>query len=154
MLFRSRVKNFNIEFLNGYAYINNQGYILEISEQKLELPTILGISTNQEQIVEGSRLNMQDLGKLETVIQIMNICKSCEIESKISTIDITSKNNFIINMEQEKKVIYLGNETNLKDKILYIPVILEENKGKEGAIYLNDGDTINSFKPPRFREKV
>ena len=57
-------------------------------------------------------------------------------------------------MEQEKKVIYLGNETNLKDKILYIPVILEENKGKEGAIYLNDGDTINSFKPPRFREKV
>ena len=136
------------------AYINNQGYILEISEQKLELPTILGISTNQEQIVEGSRLNMQDLGKLETVIQIMNICKSCEIESKISTIDITSKNNFIINMEQEKKVIYLGNETNLKDKILYIPVILEENKGKEGAIYLNDGDTINSFKPPRFREKV
>ena len=151
---KERVKNFNIEFLNGYAYINNQGYILEISEQKLELPTILGISTNQEQIVEGSRLNMQDLGKLETVIQIMNICKSCEIESKISTIDITSKNNFIINMEQEKKVIYLGNETNLKDKILYIPVILEENKGKEGAIYLNDGDTINSFKPPRFREKV
>jgi len=43
-----RQKNYNIEALNGYAYINNQGYILEIKKQKIELPLIQGISTEIE----------------------------------------------------------------------------------------------------------
>lgn len=149
---KERIRNFNVEFLNGYAYINNQGYILEISEQKLALPVIQGISTKQEEIVEGNRLDVQDLDKLETVIQIVSICKSYEIDNKITTIDITNKNNFIINMETEKKTIYLGDETNLSNKMLYVPAILEESAGKEGIIYLN-GDINNNFKP-RFKEKV
>lgn len=149
---KERIRNFNVEFLNGYAYINNQGYILEISEQKLALPVIQGISTKQEEIIEGNRLDVQDLDKLETVIQIVSICKSYEIDKKITTIDITNKNNFIINMETEKKTIYLGDETNLSNKMLYVPAILEESAGKEGIIYLN-GDINNNFKP-RFREKV
>ena len=147
-----RERNYNVEFLNGYAYINNQGYILEISEQKLDLPVIQGISTEQEQIVEGNRLNIEDLEKLETVIQIMNICKSYDLDKKISTIDISNKNNYTIYMEQEKKTIYLGDESNLNNKMLYVPTILNENKDKEGTIYLN-GDLNGNFKP-RFREKV
>ena len=55
-------------------------------------------------------------------------------------------------MEEEKKTIYLGDESNLSNKMLYVPTILEENQGKEGTIYLN-GDINNDFKP-RFREKV
>lgn len=147
-----RNRNYNVEFLNGYAYINNQGYILEISEQKLELPVIQGISTEQEQIVEGNRLNTEDLGKLETVIKIMNICKNYELDKKVSSIDIENKNDYIIYMEEEKKTIYLGDDSNLSNKMLYVPTILQENQGKEGTIYLN-GDINNSFKP-RFREKV
>ena len=38
-----RERTFNIEFMNGYAYINNQGYILEISQEKLDLPVIQGL---------------------------------------------------------------------------------------------------------------
>ena len=147
-----RERNYNVEFLNGYAYINNQGYILEISEQKLDLPVIQGISTEQEQIVEGNRLNIEDLEKLETVIQIMNICKSYDLDKKVSIIDISNKNNYTIYMEQEKKTIYLGDESNLNNKMLYVPTILNENKDKEGTIYLN-GDLNGNFKP-RFREKV
>lgn len=147
-----RKKNYNVEFLNGYAYINNQGYILEISEQKLDLPTIQGISTEAEQIVEGDRLNTEDLEKLESVIQIMNICKNYELDNKIFSIDITNKNNYIIYMEEEKKTIELGDDSNLNTKMLYIPTILKENEGKEGTIYIN-GDVNNNFKP-RFREKV
>ncbi len=147
-----RKKNYNVEFLNGYAYINNQGYILEISEQKIDLPVIQGISTEAEQIIEGKRLNTQDLNKLETVIQIINICKDYELDEKVSTIDITNKNDYIIYMEEENKTIHLGDESNLSNKMLYIPAILEENKGKEGTIYVN-GDINNNFKP-RFREKV
>lgn len=147
-----REATYNIEFLNGYAYINNQGYILEKAEQKIEKPVILGISTTQEQIVEGNRLNDDDLEKLETVIQIMNICKSYELDSKVTSIDVTSKNDYILEMDEEKKTIHLGNNSNLNNKMLYVPAILLENKGKEGTIYLN-GDINNDFKP-RFREKV
>lgn len=147
-----REQNYNVEFLNGYAYINNQGYILEISEQKLDLPVIMGINTPQEQIIEGNRLNDEDLEKLETVIQIMNICKSYELDKKVSSIDITNKSDYIMYMEEEKKTIHLGNDSNLSNKMLYVPSILKENQGKEGTIYLN-GNINGDFKP-RFREKV
>ena len=147
-----RISSYNVEFLNGYAYINNQGYILQISEQKLELPTIIGITTEQEQIVEGNRLNAEDLEKIETAIEIMNICKNYDLDKKVSTIDITNKNDYIIYMEEEKKTIHLGDESNLNNKMLYVPTILTENQKKEGTIYLN-GDLNDNFKP-RFREKV
>ena len=147
-----RKQDYNVEFLNGYAYINNQGYILQISEQKLDLPVIKGISTPQEQIVEGNRLNDDDLEKLETVIQIMNICKNYELDKKISSIDITDSNDYIMEMDEEKKIIHLGNNSNLSNKMLYVPAILTENQDKEGTIYLN-GDINGDFKP-RFREKV
>ncbi len=149
---KERQKNYNVEFLNGYAYINNQGYILEISEQKLEMPIVQGISTEEEKIAEGNRLNEQDLSRLEVIIQIMNICETYDLDKKVSKIDISDKNNYIIHMEEEKKTIYIGDENNLSNKMLYIPTILEENKGKEGRIYI-DKDTTNKYKA-RFKENV
>ena len=147
-----RTKNYNVEFLNGYAYINNQGYILEISEQKLDMPVIQGVSTEEEQIVAGNRLNSDDLEKLETVIQIMNICKNYELDNKITSINISNKNNYELFIESEKKTIEIGDKSNLSNKMLYVPAIIEENKNKEGTIYLN-GDINDNFRP-RFREKV
>lgn len=147
-----REKKFNVEFLNGYIYINSQGYILEISEKKEALPVIQGISTSQEDIVEGNRLNIQDLNRLETIIQIIDICKDYEIEKKVAKIDISDKNDYILYMEEEKKTIHLGDETNLSNKMLYVTTIMNENKDKEGIIYVN-GDINGNFKP-RFRESV
>ena len=118
----------------------------------LQLPLIQGITTEAEQIVSGNRLETEDLSKLEVAIQIMNICKSYELESKVSIIDITDKSNYIIYMEQENKTIHLGDESNLSNKMLYVPAILTENQGKEGIIYLN-GNINNNFKP-RFYESV
>ena len=147
-----RKQEYNVEFLNGYAYINTQGYILQISEEKQALPTIQGISTPDEQIVEGNRLNSEDLEKLEVIIQIMNICKNYELDSKITNIDISTKDEYTLYLEEEKKTIYLGDKSNLSNKMLYVQVIIEENRGKEGEIFVN-GDLNNNFKP-RFKEKV
>ena len=147
-----RKKEYNVEFLNGYAYINNQGYILQISEERQALPTIQGISTPDEQIVEGNRLNSEDLEKLEVIIQIMNICKNYELDSKVTNIDISKKDEYTLYLEEEKKTIYLGDKNNLSNKMLYVQVIIEENRGKEGEIFVN-GDLNNNFKP-RFKEKV
>ena len=82
----------------------------------------------------------------------MNICKSYDLDKKVSSIDITDSNDYIMEMDEEKKIVHLGNNSNLSNKMLYVPAILAENQGKEGTIYLN-GDINGDFKP-RFREKV
>lgn len=147
-----RERNYSLEFLNGYAYINNQGYILEISNDSAGLPVLQGAITPAEEIKAGNRLQNEDLEKLSTVIKIMDICKSNGIDSLITSIDMTNKNNYSIYMEQEKKTIYLGDSSNLGDKMLWVQAILEDNKGIEGEIYVN-GDLNNNFKP-RFKQKV
>ena len=149
---QEREKDFNIQYLNEYAYINKQGYILEISEQKIEAPIIKGITTQEDKIEAGNRLEAEDLEKLEVIIQIMNISKNYELDTKITSIDVTNKNEYTLYIESEKKTIYLGDKTNLSNKMLYVQAILEKNQGKEGNIYVN-GDLNNNFKP-RFRESV
>lgn len=150
---KERTRDYNLEFLNGFAYINRQGYILEISSTKVDgLPIIQGANTDANEIVAGNRLNQSDLEKMDTVIEIMSICKDYELNDKITSIDISNKNDYILYMETEKKYIHLGDKSNLNNKILYVPIILKENQGKEGTIYLN-GDLNNNFKP-YFREKV
>ena len=147
-----RERNFNIEFMNGYAYINNQGYILEVSQEKLDLPVIQGIKTSEEKIVAGNRLEKEDLEKLETVISITNIWKNNDIEQKITSIDITNKLEYTLYVEEEKQKIYLGDESNLNNKILWVQAIMKDNKGIEGEIYVNV-DLNDKFKP-RFKQKV
>ena len=72
-----RQRNFSLEFLNSYAYINNQGYILEISEDKQNLTVIKGSKTSEENIVPGNRLAQEDLERLEVAIKIMAIANLC-----------------------------------------------------------------------------
>ena len=149
---QERERAFSAEFLNGYAYIDNQGYILQISNDSLGLPILQGISTPEDKIVSGNRIEEEDLQKLETAIQIMNICKSNNLDSKVTSIDIIDRNDYSIYMESEKKTIYLGDGRNLGDKMLWVQAILQDNQGIEGEIYVN-GDLTQNFKP-RFKQKV
>ncbi|MBO4293615.1 MAG: FtsQ-type POTRA domain-containing protein [Clostridia bacterium] len=148
-----RQRNFSVKFLNGYAYINNQGYILEISEENGGLPVIQGTETEEENIVPGKRLNVKDLKKLETAIKIMKIAQENEIADKITGFDISNKEEYIVYFEGEKKTAYLGDGSNLNTKMLYVKEIMEKYEaGKEGSIFVN-GDFNNKFKA-YFREKV
>ena len=77
---KERTATYSVDFLGKYAYINNQGYILEISEDKKGMPVIQGISTKEDQVVPNNRLNNEDLEKLEDVIKIMNASKEKGLE--------------------------------------------------------------------------
>lgn len=147
-----RVAKYSVEYMEKYAYINNQGYILEISEDSNQLPIILGVSTTEENIVPGNRLNNDDLTKLEDVIKIMNSAKENNLDTKVTSIDISDKSEYSIYLEEEKKKVYLGDNTNLSNKMLYVVAIMEQEKEKEGYIYVN-GDLNNKFQP-YFKEKV
>lgn len=145
-------KMFMLQFVNGYAYIDNQGYILEIVNKKADFPILKGYSTSEDEISEGNRLCSDDLEKLENSIKIMQAVKEVGIEYKITNIDITNKKEYSLYIESEKKKIYLGDASNLTDKMLYAKAILESEKKNEGEIFLN-GDLNNKFQP-YFREKV
>lgn len=150
---KERTATYMITLGNAYVYINNQGYILEITSKKLEVPLLIGYNTAAEEIVEGNRLNETDLEKLNDILKIMEAASSSNsnIGSLITQIDISDGNNYILSMPEEKKTIYLGDTTNLSTKILWIDKFLDEEKKNEGTIYLNVN--LNTERP-YFREKV
>ena len=148
-----RVPTYMIEFGNGYVYLNNQGYILEISSQKLELPIILGASTKEENIIAGNRLEQEDLLKLGTVIRIMDDAENNGIANLITTINIENEKNYVLYLESEKKTVYLGDCTNLETRMLYLVSILNNEKNIEGEIFINMNLNLGT-EYPFFRESI
>lgn len=147
-----RVAKYSIDYMGKYAYINMQGYILDISEDSKGLTVIQGITTSEEEVTPGKRLNYEDLNRLEDVIKIINSANENGLQEKVTSIDISDKNDYIIYIEEEKKKVHLGDNTNLSNKMLYVVAILQEEKGKEGDIFVH-GELNNKFQP-YFREKV
>lgn len=146
-----RVATYMIPFANSYIYINNQGYMLEITSQKAEMPAIVGISTPEEELHEGQRLISEDLVKLGEVLQIMESANANELVDLITKIDISNRQDYILTLEKEKKAIHLGDVSNLSTKMAYVKKILNDEKGVEGEILVNT-DLTN--KGAVFRKKV
>lgn len=148
---KERVPTYLLEVEDSkYAYINNQGYILEISSMKLNLPIIKSYKTTE--MVPGQRLILEDLEKLETVLKIMENAKANEISDLITQIDINDGSDIILYLESEGKTVYIGDATDINTKILLLKKCLEGEKGKIGDIFLNG--KINKTNEAVFREKV
>ncbi len=143
-----RVATYMLKFANGYVYINNQGYMLEISQEPLELPVITGIKTPIEDIKEGNRLGVEDLKELENIIKIMEIARTTSVGEIITEIDISDIENYKIIIPSEKKTVDFGELTNINIKMLKIEYIIEQEKEKEGVIYFQGTEKAV------FREKV
>ena len=148
---KERQATFMLEFANGYVYINNQGYMLEISEEKLEIPIITGYITPVENIVPGNRLQTDDLKKMKAVLKIMETARSNEIEKMITKIDISNDRNYTLILEGEGKTAYLGDASNINTRIQYLKLVLEKEQGKRGEVFVNqDVNTEGAI----FREEV
>ena len=124
-----RVPTYMITFANAYAYINNQGYFVEISKEKLELPIITGYATKEEDIQLGERLCTEDLQKLDDILQIMKAAESNEIANIVTKINISDKQDYVLELKSEKKTVHVGDTSNLSTKMLYIKEIIEQNNG-------------------------
>ena len=146
-----RVPTYMITFANAYAYINNQGYFVEISKEKLELPIITGYATKEEDIQLGERLCTEDLQKLDDILQIMKAAESNEIANTVTKINISDKQDYVLELKSEKKTVHVGDTSNLSTKMLYIKEIIEQNKKIEGEILVNT-DLNNKW--AIFRKKV
>lgn len=140
-----RQPKYMLQFADSYVYINNQGYMLEISNEKLELPILIGFTTDLSNIKAGNRINVSDLKKMDMVIKIYEAIKSNGLGELVNKIDISNDKNYAIILENEGKTVYLGDCTELNTRILYLKSILETVQGKSGEIFLNVD--LNSQEP-------
>lgn len=148
-----REASFIIQFANAYAFINNQGYILEISNKKTELPILVGTETIQENIQTGNRLCTEDLEKLGDVLKIIESANSNGLSEFITQIDITDSDDYVLTLQKKKKIIHLGDTSNLSTKMLWILKFNEIEGDTQGEIILNMN--LNDEKnKPYFRRKV
>ena len=146
-----RIPAYLIECNGNYAYVDKQGYILEISQEKLELPILQGETTEISNITAGGRLEKKDLQKLEIVIKMMEVAQSIEISNLITRIDIKNIDDIELIFETKEKTAHLGNGTNLLNKMNSIKRILEKEEGNKGEIFVNmDLNKDN----PVFRQSV
>lgn len=132
-----RTATYMLEFVNSVVYLNNQGYMLEVTENKIQAPIITGYATPAEEIKPGNRLCKEDLQKLEMVHRIMETANNYEIGDLITKIGIADKNNYILYLEEEKKTVYLGNASNINTRIMYLKEIVEIEKGIESEVFIN-----------------
>lgn len=134
---KERTPKYMLQFADSYVYINNQGYMLEISNEKLEIPILIGITTDLSNIKAGNRMNTEDLKKMDMVINIFETASSNEIGNLITKIDISDDRNYTLILETEGKTVYLGDCSELNTRILYLKSILEQEKGISGELFLN-----------------
>ena len=144
-------KAYIIELDTQYAYIDNQGYVLEISDLKIDKPVLQGYLTEKENILPGNRLNEEDLERLGDILKIIKSSEEIQINDKIQKINMENKNNYILTLQELKKVIYIGDKSNLANKMLYIKAIIQREEGKEGKIFVNG--KLNEGFEPYFREE-
>lgn len=146
-----RVPKYMLQFADSFVYINNQGYMLEITNEPLEIPILVGFVTDLSNIHPGSRMDIEDLTKMEKVIKIMEVAKNNDIANLITKIDISDEHNYTLILDTEGKKAYLGDISEINTKVLLLKKILELETGKSGEVFLNID--INT-EDPYFRESV
>lgn len=132
-----RVPTYVLQFADSYVYINNQGYILEISNKPRNIPTIVGFTTDLSNIVEGGRIDVEDLKLLNTVIKIYETCKDNDLGEYVTKIDVSNTKDYVITMDDIGKVVYIGDGSELNTRIIYLKAILDANENIPGTIFLD-----------------
>jgi len=118
-----REATFIIEYGSGYVYLNNQGYMLEISNQKLELPMLQGTQTLDENIKVGGRLCKEDLENMTIVLKIIETASKIDIANLITKIDISNNTDYKIIFETEQKTAHIGDSSNINNKMRLYKII-------------------------------
>ena len=146
-----RIPTYILQFTDSYVYINNQGYMLEISNDKIDVPILVGFTTDLSNIKVGNRLDNKDLEKMNMVIKIYETAKNVELAQYITKIDVSDTKEYKISMDDLGKTIYLGDASDLNSKMLELKEILHKTQNKSGIVFLNvDLNTQRAY----FRQNI
>ena len=96
-----------LEYGSSYAYIDEQGYILEISSENItDKIKIRGYKTTEDNIKPGNRLIKEDLNKLNDVAIITDTAKNSGINAQITSINIENQNEYSLYRIRKKDSTY------------------------------------------------
>jgi len=137
IIIEERVPTYMLNYADSYVYISKDGYMIEISNEKLNIPTLLGTATDLNEIKIGTKLSIDDLKTINTVNNIKEVSNNHGIGNLITYIDISDTRNYKLILESEGKTVYLGDGSDLNTRILYLKSILDETDGEHGEIFLN-----------------
>lgn len=132
-----RKVSYQIDYSGTYIFLDKQGHILELNEEKKDVPVVKGLSTIKGNIQVGQRLIEEDLIKLNTIAKFINYCEYNTIENKITSIDVEDSSNYIVKFAKDKKTVYLGDASNLSERLSMLKTILKNEKNKEIEIFMN-----------------
>lgn len=132
-----RQAEYVLQLANSYVYIDTHGHVLQISNNKPNVPIILGFTTDLSNIKENDTLDDTDLKKMNMIIKIMDTARNNDIANLITKIDVSNEKNYTIYLETQGKVAYLGDGQELNTRFLYIKSILKKQEGKNGEIFVN-----------------
>ena len=149
---KEREVSYQVNVIDSFVYLDYQGYILEKSKEQAKVPFIEGLKTSQDELLNGKRLINDDLAHLNTILRIVDNSKNIDIYDKITKITIQD-HEYAIYFKDEKKIAYLGNGTNITNKMLYLKAILQAESGKSGKIFVN-GNFSEGFKSYFREEKI
>lgn len=124
--------NDNIVFKVGSKYVNEYGYIIDVSNSSAIQIQGITIKDNQERLEDDALELLVELLKLRQVLENNNLLEM------VNKIDITNIDDVKIYMDSENKIIQIGNLENLSTKFVYIKNIMKQEKGKSGTIFVND----------------
>ena len=147
---KERKPKYQTEKNGMYIYIDRNGYTLEESSQKLDLPILKGIVTDLVAIKMGDRLSEEDLSKFNDLIKITETIENNNVTAKLSNIDISDYNNYILEFEEAKKTVILGKTNDLNAKMSWINLLMKEREGEKGIIHL---ETENVYFSPASQAK-
>ena len=148
-----RIEKYYIAASNKFYTIDNSGMIIkEVTTEPKNLIKLSMFKTEETNIKVGNKLNESDIKDIEDISSILdNYIYTIKKNIEVSEAYYNEKIGYVINLSQEKKVVYLGDKNKMETKILYLKKIIEQEKGIEGEIFLNK-DFKDKF--PVFREKV
>ncbi len=133
-----------VEVSGKYGYIDKNGYLLEKNMSPLDLPKLTGCDTNFEELELGQRMSDSDLSKFNDLIKIIDAYKSNMVSAKLTCIDITDENNYILEFADENKKVMLGTVADLSIKMSWINVVIDSRKDEAGIIHLDTEDVYFS----------
>ena len=141
---------FQLETENGYAYIDNQGVVIDQKNEKKDSTLIVGYKTDE--IIPGNRLNDEDIKGLSDVMAIIQEAKNNDLIDEITKIDISNHDDYLVYFENQGKVAHIGDISSINDKMTRVAKILKVESEVSGEIFVNVD--LNNGKYPYFRENV
>lgn len=133
-----------VEYMNSYVYFDDEGYVLEISQRKLEdAPCIAGMSFDKMELHE--KLPIEDKARFKLILTLTQLIQKYNLS--IDSIRFTTENEIVL---QHKDIrIEVGDGSILERQLVDLNQILEGLKGKKGTLDMRDFEVMNgkaSFK--------